>query len=242
MQFSESFFPQRFGITTRDLENYLAEALSHGGAYADLYFEYLSTSSIGIDECIVKSASQGVSLGVGVRVIAGERTGYAYSAAHDDEAVWQLLRRLQILVFDFTATGSASEELAKERAARALHPEEASRAGNLWDELTELAIKIATAGGDRKRDELRNELVEKTFRLSGDRHNLPALAALAEASQNALADIDDRVGGVTLTRHERVASVHNALDRGRYVEIRGDAGVGKSGVLKHFAMQVSAEA
>src|ERR1035441_3321477 len=79
MQFSESFFPQRFGITTRDLENYLAEALSHGGAYADLYFEYLSTSSIGIDESIVKSASQGVSLGVGVRVIAGERTGYAYS-------------------------------------------------------------------------------------------------------------------------------------------------------------------
>ena len=79
MQFSESFFPQRFGITARDLENYLAEALSQGGAYADLYFEYLSTSSISIDESIVKSASQGVSLGVGVRVIAGERTGYAYS-------------------------------------------------------------------------------------------------------------------------------------------------------------------
>jgi hypothetical protein len=163
-------------------------------------------------------------------------------AAHDDEAVWQLLRRLQILVFDFTVTGSASEELAKERAARALHPEEASRAGNLWHELTEFAIKIATTGGDRKRDELRNELAEKTFRLSGDRHNLPALGALAEASQNALADRDDRVGGVTLTRHERVASVHSALDRGRYVEIRGDAGVGKSGLLKHFAMQISAEA
>ena len=79
MHFPESFFPQRFGITTRDLENYLAEALSHGGAYADLYFEYLSTSSISIDESIVKSALQGVSLGVGVRVIAGERTGYAYS-------------------------------------------------------------------------------------------------------------------------------------------------------------------
>src|SRR5579862_726715 len=79
MQFSESFFAQRFGITPRDLENYLAEALSQGGSYADLYFEYLSTSAISIDESIVKSASQGVSLGVGVRVIAGERTGYAYS-------------------------------------------------------------------------------------------------------------------------------------------------------------------
>ena len=79
MQFSESFFARRFGITQRDLENYLAEALSQGGSYADLYFEYLATSAIGMDEGIVKSASQGVSLGVGVRVIAGERTGYAYS-------------------------------------------------------------------------------------------------------------------------------------------------------------------
>src|SRR6266481_3426116 len=79
MQFSESVFAARFGITRQDLEGYLAEALSQGGDYADLYFEYLSTSSMSLDESIVKSATQGVSVGVGVRVIAGERTGYAYS-------------------------------------------------------------------------------------------------------------------------------------------------------------------
>ncbi len=79
MGFTQSFFAQRFGITERDLESYLSEALSAGGDYADLYFEYLATSSIGIDEGIVKSAAEGVELGVGVRVLAGERTGYAYS-------------------------------------------------------------------------------------------------------------------------------------------------------------------
>ena len=79
MGFPQSFFAARFGITERDLESYLSEALSAGGEYADLYFEYLATTSIGIDEGIVKSASQGVELGVGVRVLAGERTGYAYS-------------------------------------------------------------------------------------------------------------------------------------------------------------------
>src|SRR5580704_17809792 len=79
MGLSQSFFAERFGITERDLESYLSEALSAGGEYADLYFEYLATTSIGIDEGIVKSATEGVSLGVGVRVIAGERTGYAYS-------------------------------------------------------------------------------------------------------------------------------------------------------------------
>jgi TldD protein len=79
MRFSESVFAARFHIAGQDLEGYLAEALSQGGDYADLYFEYLVTTSIGIDESIVKSAAQGVSMGVGVRVIAGERTGYAYS-------------------------------------------------------------------------------------------------------------------------------------------------------------------
>jgi len=79
MVFSESVFAARFGITRQDLEGYLSEALSQGGDYADLYFEYLLTSSISIDESMVKSAAQGVSMGVGVRVISGERTGYAYS-------------------------------------------------------------------------------------------------------------------------------------------------------------------
>ena len=79
MELSESIFGRKFGISEADLQNYLSVALGRGGDYADLYFEYLSTTSVGLDESIVKTASQGVSLGVGVRVIAGERTGYAYS-------------------------------------------------------------------------------------------------------------------------------------------------------------------
>src|SRR3954468_11474627 len=79
MEFSQPIFASRFNITKRDLEEYLGEALSQGGNYADLYFEYLVTSSIGIDESMVKSAAQGVSMGVVVRVIAGEGTGYVNS-------------------------------------------------------------------------------------------------------------------------------------------------------------------
>lgn len=161
--------------------------------------------------------------------------------AHDDESVWSLLRRLQILVFDFTATGSSSEELAKERSVRALHPDDASRASELWVVLTELAIKIAASGGDRTRDGVMDYLKQKTFRLAEDRNTFSARMALADASRSALADIGDRVGETMLTRRERVESVRAALDSGRYVEIRGDAGVGKSGVLKHIAEQVSGE-
>jgi len=92
MHFSESIFSTRFQITHHDLESHLSEALSQGGDYADLYFEYLLTSSIGIDESMVKSATQGVSMGVGVRVISGERTGYAYSDDLSPERVRKAAR------------------------------------------------------------------------------------------------------------------------------------------------------
>ena len=160
----------------------------------------------------------------------------------DGETVWRLLRKLQILVFDFTARGSVSEELAKERAVRVLHPEDTLRAGNLWTTLVGLALQVAASGGDRTRDGLIEDLRRQSFRLAGDRRYSSARATLAEASREALADIGDRIGDVMLTRHERVAAVHAALDSGRYVEIRGDAGVGKSGVLKHFAEQIATEA
>ena len=75
----KQYFFSKFGITERLLERCLGEALSAGGDYADLYFESVTATSLGVDEQIVKSASQGVSAGCGIRVLSGERTGYAYT-------------------------------------------------------------------------------------------------------------------------------------------------------------------
>ena len=50
------FFFEHYGLTDRDLEHYLSAALSAGGDYADLYFEYLSSTSLMVDESMVKSA------------------------------------------------------------------------------------------------------------------------------------------------------------------------------------------
>ena len=58
------YFFEKFGITERLLERCLGEALSAGGDYADLYFESVTSTSLGVDEQIVKSASQGTSAGL----------------------------------------------------------------------------------------------------------------------------------------------------------------------------------
>src|SRR6218665_2385009 len=158
---------------------------------------------------------------------------------HDEETIWKLLRRLQILTFNFTAPGSAIKELARERALHTLHADDASRVDALWGNLVELAISVATNGGDKTRTTLLESL--RGFRFVGDRRHANARAALAEIACSALADIGNRVGKVVLARHERVAAVHEARGCGRYVEIRGDAGVGKSGVLRQVAESLQTE-
>src|SRR5258708_17974368 len=86
---TQNLFFQKFGITPADLQRYLGEALSAGGDYADLYYEYLTSTSISVDESIVKSASQGLSAGCGVRLLSGARTRYPYT---DDLSPDKILR------------------------------------------------------------------------------------------------------------------------------------------------------
>ena len=72
------FFTTRFPVTLAQIETLLGIALSQGGDFADLYFEHNVINNLSLEEQIIKSAGRSTVQGVGVRVIAGERTGYAY--------------------------------------------------------------------------------------------------------------------------------------------------------------------
>src|SRR5579859_3798101 len=114
------YFFEKFGITERLLERCLGEALSAGGDYADLYFESVAATSIGLDESIVKSASQGVSAGCGIRVVSGERTGYAYT---DDLSADRLLHAAKTAAL--IASGPAKQPVVgfqEATAAPSLYP------------------------------------------------------------------------------------------------------------------------
>src|SRR4029077_16261700 len=75
----EKFFQKRFGMNEPAFEQILGTALERKADYADLYFEYRSAEGLGLEESMVNSTSKSVSQGVGVRVCAEDRTGYAYS-------------------------------------------------------------------------------------------------------------------------------------------------------------------
>ena len=113
------YFFDTLGLTERLLERCLGEALSAGGEFADLYFEAVTSSSLGMDEGIVKTASEGISVGCGVRVLSGERTGFAYT---DDLSPERLLKAARTAAL--IASGPQTERVQgfKEHPNTQLYP------------------------------------------------------------------------------------------------------------------------
>jgi TldD protein len=66
-------------MDSRNLEAVLETALTRRVDHVDLFFEYTTRDSVVLEEGIVKSGDRHLEQGVGVRVQAGERQGYAHS-------------------------------------------------------------------------------------------------------------------------------------------------------------------
>lgn len=69
----------QFSLTPRQLEKVLGTALEKQADYADLYFETRTTEAVALEEGLVKKTARNISQGVGVRVLVGEKTGYAHT-------------------------------------------------------------------------------------------------------------------------------------------------------------------
>jgi TldD protein len=70
----------------------LSAALGSGGEHADLYFEYRSGADFVMEEGRVRSVGRGVTLGLGVRVVRGDATGYAYTEELSDARMLEAAR------------------------------------------------------------------------------------------------------------------------------------------------------
>jgi TldD protein len=163
-------------IDTVLAERLLAVAMSRGGEYADLFFEYRAAGGLVYDEGILKSASRGVSMGMGIRVLKGDATGYAYVERLDWEAmkraaetaaqianggrrvapvaatVAPLPRRYELDKVTLDVNGVEKRRLL-ERAAAAAHavgPEVAKVEATFAEEIRE--ILVVTSDGSMARD------------------------------------------------------------------------------------------
>jgi len=75
------------GLDDSRLDQVFGEVLRHRVDFADLYFQIAREESWALEDGIVKDGSASIEQGVGVRALAGEKTGFAYS----DEIIWPAL-------------------------------------------------------------------------------------------------------------------------------------------------------
>src|SRR5688572_26006321 len=67
------------GLDDARLDGALSDVMSSSVDAADLYFQVSREESWALEDGIVKEGSASIEQGVGVRAVAGEKTGFAYS-------------------------------------------------------------------------------------------------------------------------------------------------------------------
>ena len=85
--------PPAFQADRAMLDRVIRKALERGGEFADVYLETRTSRNIVMEESRFKSAVFGISQGAGVRVILGDKTGYAYT---DELSEDKLLRAAEV--------------------------------------------------------------------------------------------------------------------------------------------------
>ena len=72
-------FMEWFGVDEATITRVMAELSANGADAADLYFQHRRTNMLAMEDGIVSNANSGISQGVGLRVVVGEQTGYAFT-------------------------------------------------------------------------------------------------------------------------------------------------------------------
>jgi len=86
------YFEKYHGVIGRDLARLMSEALSRGGDFCDLFFQEIKGIWIVMEDGVVNRAYTVVHLGMGVRVLRGQQSGYAFSQVLEMPAMLETAR------------------------------------------------------------------------------------------------------------------------------------------------------
>ncbi len=114
-----STYLDHFEVSPELLKKVIRTAMSRGGDYADLYFEHTLNNYSNLDDGKVNQASSNVAYGVGIRVLKGDQTGYAFTEIITPEAMLKAAKTAASIAND---TGKSLAENITEYAAPNLYP------------------------------------------------------------------------------------------------------------------------
>ena len=105
MIYDRQYYLDTFRVTENDLATLTAEGLRGGGDFCDLFFENTSYRDILLRDGEVSSGGFHIDYGVGIRVLCGEKTGYAYSESTDMPSMRSAARAAAAITAGYVAGG-----------------------------------------------------------------------------------------------------------------------------------------
>ena len=124
-----------FGVTEENLRELISIALSKGGEYADLFFEHSVINELTLRDGEVNAAGTHIDYGVGIRVVKGEKTGYAYS----EITTMPLMRKAALTAAQIADETTATLEITPD--TKILKSDNLYPIGKNWEE-TNIEYKI----------------------------------------------------------------------------------------------------
>ena len=94
---NENYYLDLFQVTRPQLENLVAAGIKEGGSYSDLFFENTTYQDLLLRDGIVSSGGFHIDYGVGIRVLKGDRTGYAYSESTDAKSMSEAVKAAALI-------------------------------------------------------------------------------------------------------------------------------------------------
>jgi len=82
-------FADKFGVSKEVMAKVLGTALSKGGDFADLFFEYKVTMTVVMEDDIIRQSAENIVRGVGIRVLKDKQTGFGYTSSLAPESMTQ---------------------------------------------------------------------------------------------------------------------------------------------------------
>jgi TldD protein len=82
------------------LSKIIKKALSNGGDYADIFIEQEKPLSIQLEDDKIEKLSSGIDSGIGIRVIFGDKSAYAYSNDFSEDSLFNIAEAVSRAVKD----------------------------------------------------------------------------------------------------------------------------------------------
>jgi len=168
-----------------------------------------------------------------VKLIRDKLDSFSKSNVSDDD-LWNFLRSMVVLHFDFQKTGSRDYTYIVEIVSYILEPSKKNDSAKLISELAAIASRGNYTAGSFNAEVLRLELQQK-YSLLPSPDCREDLRRLRQETTLALKDICTDIGGLTLSRTEIVSGVIEMMQESSIIGLTGVSGTGKSALLKVLA-------